>query len=356
MENITIRNAVIEDAAALLQIYSPYVRETAISFEYEVPSLQEFSDRIKVISSKFPYLVLCKNEIPIGYAYASTFHARAAYDRSVELSIYIKSDCRGKGYGKLLYQKLEDELKKRGFAVMYACIAATSRNPDKYLTSASILFHEKMGFENAGYFKNCAQKFGLWYNIVYMQKNLLEEFRDEEKSSCNREVIDLYDNQRRLTGKTVPRNADVTKSLPYRSVVHVCIFNSRMELLIQQRSANKQSAPLKWDFSASGQVVAGESCIEGAMREVYEELGIKLSITEAPALTKVFFNAFNDYYIIRKDLDLSTLNLQESEVAAVKWASREQVLALYMENQFLPYAKSLIELIFDIGEYKDEKK
>lgn len=356
MENITIRNAVIEDAAALLQIYSPYVRESAISFEYEVPSLQEFSDRIKVISSKFPYLVLCKDNITCGYAYASTFHARAAYDRSVELSIYIKADCRGKGYGRLLYQKLEDELKNRGFAVMYACIAATSRNPDKYLTSASILFHEKMGFENAGYFKNCAQKFGLWYNIVYMQKNLLEKYEDEVVFSENQEVIDLYDSKKRITGKTAPRNADVTKSLPYRSGVHVCIFNSKMQLLIQQRSAGKKSAPLMWDFSASGQVDAGESSQQGAVREVREELGINLSIIEAPAVTKVFFNSYNDYYIIRKDFDLSTLKLQESEVAAVQWASRDQVLALYLEEKFMPYAKSLIELIFDIGEYKDEKK
>ena len=356
MEDLTIRNAVTEDAEALLQIYAPYVCETAISLEYEAQSLKEFSDRIKNISSRFPYLVLCKNDIPIGYAYASTFHARAAYDRSVELSIYIKSDCRGNGYGKVLYQKLEEELKNRGFAVMYACITASSRNPDKYLTSASILFHEKLGFENAGYFKNCAQKFGLWYNMVYMQKNLLEEYKDEGDSSASQEVIDLYDSQKHITGKTAARNANVTKSLPYRCVAHVCIFNSKMQLLIQQRSGNKQSAPLMWDFSASGQVDAGENSMQGAMREAKEELGINLSITEAPAFTKLFFNGFNDYYIVRKDFDLSSLKLQKSEVAAVKWASREEVLSLYMENKFLPYAKSLIELIFDIGEYKDEKK
>ena len=75
---------------------------------------------------------------------------------------------------------------------MYACIAASSRNPDQYLTDASIKFHEKLGFTNAGYFQNCAQKFGCWYNIVYMQKNLLLEYKDEHVSSINNEVVDDF--------------------------------------------------------------------------------------------------------------------------------------------------------------------
>jgi len=353
MEKLEIRPVLSEDAKALLEIYAPFVRDTAISFEYEVPSLQEFSNRIENISQKFPYLVLCKDGLPIGYAYASTFHARAAYDKSVELSIYVKKNFHSKGYGRLLYKALESELKKRGFAVMYACIAASSRNPDKKLTDDSIKFHEKMGFENAGYFKNCAKKFGCWYNIVYMQKNLLDEYKDDTSSDESIEVVDVYDNQKRITGKTFIRTDKFTRDRVLRDIVHICIFNSEKKLLIQQRAFSKKSGAAMWDFSASGQVISGESSQQGAMRELKEELGLSLTIKEAPVVTKIFFNSYNDYYVIPYDIELKNLKLQESEVQNVKWASREEVLQLHKEKKFLSYPKSLIELIFDVGEGKD---
>ncbi len=353
MEKIEIRFVKLEDSSKLLAIYAPYIEETAISLEYEVPSEEEFRERIKTISKKFPYLVLLKNNEPLGYAYASVFHARAAYDKSVELSIYIRKDCHRCGYGRMLYKKLEEELRNRGFAVMYACIAATSRSPDENLTDASIVFHEKMGFENAGYFKNCAKKFGRWYNMVYMQKNLLSEYKDDIPSKSNLEVIDVYDNQKRITGKTLLRTDLFGKKKLLRSIIHVCIFNSKNELLIQQRAACKKSGANIWDFSASGQVLAGENSQQGAMREVLEELGLSVKINIAPVVTKIFFNSFNDYYVIRKDFDLSSLKLQESEVQNVRWASRREVLNLLEQKKFLSYPKSLVELIFDVGEFKD---
>lgn len=351
MDNILIRSACVGDASALLEIYKPYVENTAITLEFEVPSLSEFENRIKTISSKFPYLVLCQNGKPLAYAYASTFHARAAYDQSVELSIYVSEKLRGKGFGRQLYQALQEELYKRGFAVMYACIAASSRNPDQNLTDASIKFHEKMGFVNAGYFQNCAKKFGRWYNMVYMQKNLLSGYDDEEISSG--EVVDVYDVQKRITGKTIPRSDFFENNGILRLVIHCCVFNSKGELLIQQRSANKKTGANLWDFSASGQVMAGESSQDGACRELEEELGFVEKITSAPVFTKIFFNSYNDYYIIWKDCDLNSIRLQKDEVQSVKWASRDCVLELRNKNQFLSYPSSLINLVFDIGQHKD---
>lgn len=83
MSDIIVRPVELDDACSILQIYAPYVKNTAISFECEIPKLQEFKERIKQITQKFPYLVLCKDGEILGYAYASTFHARAAYNHSV---------------------------------------------------------------------------------------------------------------------------------------------------------------------------------------------------------------------------------------------------------------------------------
>ncbi|MCR5189782.1 MAG: GNAT family N-acetyltransferase [Treponema sp.] len=352
MKEVFIRPVQIEDAQSLLSIYKPYVENTAVSFECQVPDLQEFTERIKAISSRYPYLVLCKNDEVLGYAYASVFHARSAYDKSVELSIYIHRDFHGMGFGRLLYQALEKELSLRGFAVMYACIAASSRNPDKNLTDASIKFHEKMGFTNVGYFQNCAIKFGNWYNMVYMQKNLLSNYVDEDAASAG-EVVDVYDIEKRRTGKTLPRSDFFENNGILRLVIHVCIFNSKGELLIQQRSNSKKTGAGLWDFSASGQVLSGESSQQGACREVKEELDLDVKIEEAPVFTKVFFNSYNDYYILWKDCDLSSVKLQKDEVGAVDWASRDAVLDMRRTGKFLSYPESLINLVFDIGQHKD---
>lgn len=353
MEGVYIRSVRVEDAQCLLLIYKPYVENTAVSFECKVPDLQEFSERINTISARFPYLVLCLNDGILGYAYASVFHARSAYDKSVELSVYVDKDFHGKGYGRLLYQALEKELCERGFAVMYACIASSSRNPDQYLTDVSIKFHEKMGFVNAGYFQNCAQKFGHWYNIVYMQKNLLPEYKDADVSSIYNEVVDVYDNQKRITGKTILRSDFFENNGILRLVIHAAVFNSKGELLIQQRALSKKTGAGLWDFSASGQVVAGETSQDGVCRELKEELGVDIEVCQPPVFTKIFFNSYNDYYVFWKDLDVSSLKLQKEEVESVKWASREEVLKLRDEELFLSYPKSLIELVFDIGQRKD---
>ena len=121
--NIHIRTASPDDAAALLAIYAPYVRETAITFEYEVPSTEEFARRITHTLKKYPYLVAEKDHTILGYAYAGPFHERAAYDWAVETSIYVDQNLKHSGIGGLLHDALENALKKQGILNMNACIA-----------------------------------------------------------------------------------------------------------------------------------------------------------------------------------------------------------------------------------------
>lgn len=155
------RLATKADAAALLAIYKPYVENTAITFEYDLPSLSEFASRIEQIGSKFPYLVALENEKIIGYAYASPYRTRAAYDWVVELSIYLDENERQHGAGTQLYQKLLGLLTLLNYQRAYACI--TSPNPE------SIGFHQKFGFQQIGFFQNSGYKFGQWYGIVWLE-------------------------------------------------------------------------------------------------------------------------------------------------------------------------------------------
>ena len=166
-----IRSARPEDAEALLTIYAPYVEKTAITFEYEVPSIQDFARRITETLKSFPYLVLEDGGEIRGYAYAGTFKGRSAYDWAVETTVYIRQNAHGKGYGKALYTALEDELKRRHFLNAYACIAY-SETEDETLTHASPLFHEHMGYTLCGTFRQCGYKFGRWYDMIWMEKHL----------------------------------------------------------------------------------------------------------------------------------------------------------------------------------------
>lgn len=170
MENqVTIRVAREEDAKELLAIYTPYVEHTAITFEYDVPSVEEFSERIRHIQQKYPYLVAQIDGQIVGYAYASAFKTRAAYDWAVETSIYVKMDQKRKGIGTKLYDTLEQILKKQGIINVNACIAYPEEN-DEYLTKDSVYFHEKTGYHLVGQFHQCGYKFQRWYHMVWMEK------------------------------------------------------------------------------------------------------------------------------------------------------------------------------------------
>ncbi len=171
--NLTIRMASSKDAEAILAIYAPYITDTAITFEYDIPSISEFSDRIRQTLRKYPYLVAVEKERIIGYAYASPFKARAAYDWAVETTIYLAPDCQGKGYGKKLYYALEDLLKKQNIINLNACIAYATVE-DTHLTNTSTLFHEHLGYKKVAHFTQCGYKFGTWYDMIWMEKILGE--------------------------------------------------------------------------------------------------------------------------------------------------------------------------------------
>ena len=166
---MTIRSATTADAARLLEIYSWYVENTAISFEYAVPSLNEFEDRISGTLERFPYLVLEEDNVIQGYAYAGLFRIRAAYAHCCELSIYLDRSARGRGYGRKLYEELEKELGKLGYRNLYACIGDPIAE-DEHLTRNSEQFHQHMGFTKIGTFHRCGRKFDRWYNMIYMEK------------------------------------------------------------------------------------------------------------------------------------------------------------------------------------------
>lgn len=164
-----IRTVTPDDAPALLQIYSYYVKNTAISFEYDVPTIDEFRRRIEHTLLKYPYIAAEDNGKIIGYAYAGPFKERAAYDWAVETTIYVDKDSRGGGIGKALYLELESILKKQGILNLNACIAYTEKD-DCYLTNGSPEFHKKSGYHTVGRFSKCGCKFGKWYDMIWMEK------------------------------------------------------------------------------------------------------------------------------------------------------------------------------------------
>ena len=156
-KSLSIRIASPHDAAALLRIYGPYVEKTAITFEYEVPSVEEFQGRIAGTLEKYPYLIAEEEGRILGYAYAGSFHPRKAYEHSAELSIYLAPNARHRGIGKKLYARLEE-------------ILAFTEKEDPFLPKDSPLFHEHMGFQTAGRFHHCGYKFHRWYDMIWMEK------------------------------------------------------------------------------------------------------------------------------------------------------------------------------------------
>ena len=168
--SIRILPATAADAAELLAIYAPYVTDTAVSFEYDVPTVEEFADRIRKFSARYPYLkaVEAGGRI-LGYAYAHAFIERRAYDWSVETTIYLDREQRHRGLGTLLYRELERRLKAMGVLNMNACIAVYKEG-DPYLTDDSPRFHEHYGFTEVGIFHDSGYKFGRWYDMVWMEK------------------------------------------------------------------------------------------------------------------------------------------------------------------------------------------
>lgn len=186
--SIAVRLATLEDAAELLAIYAPYVEQTAITFEYVVPTVEEFEARIRNTLKKYPYLVAEQHGEILGYAYAGEFKSRAAYAWNVETSIYIKQGKKRMGLGRLLYAELERLLKQQGVLNLYACIAYPEEE-DEHLTRDSVAFHERLGYRMIGTFYQCGYKFNHWYHMVWMEK-LIGEHRKLQPPITRFELLD----------------------------------------------------------------------------------------------------------------------------------------------------------------------
>lgn len=159
-----IRLARESDAEELLEIYRPYVETTSITFETEVPTVEEFAGRIRDTLTKFPYLVIEEDGAILGYAYAHPFHQRAAYGWTVESSVYVRQDVRHGHVGSLLYQALMERLERQG--VRNVCAVVTVPN------EPSMAFHARMGFTSAGILPNFGYKMGEWHGVEYLYRQL----------------------------------------------------------------------------------------------------------------------------------------------------------------------------------------
>lgn len=157
---ITIRLATPEDAAAMLAVYAPYVRETVITFEYEVPTLPEFRRRVEETLPRFPWLLAQDDAGSVlGYAYASPYHSRAAYQWGAEGSIYLCPEAQGTGLAAPLYRCLLKLVALQGIRSFYGCI--THPNP------ASEAFHRKLGFRELAIFPQAGYKQGRWLDVLW---------------------------------------------------------------------------------------------------------------------------------------------------------------------------------------------
>ena len=165
-----IRTATADDAATLREIYRPYVERTAVSFELEVPSIEEFQRRISVAVEEWSWLVAEVNGRQVGYAYGSPHRAREAYRSSVETSAYVYEDYQRQGIGRALYVQLLAELRERGFG---SAFAGTTLPND-----ASVRFHESLGFQPIGVFPRVGRKFGAWHDVAWFYRPLQDSDQD----------------------------------------------------------------------------------------------------------------------------------------------------------------------------------
>ena len=171
MSEYIIRDAVPEDAQRLVEIYSYYVEDTAVSFEYDVPTVEDFTGRINTISAGYPYLVCEKDGVILGYAYLSAYSTRKAYSWTAMTSIYVDRDARRQGIGKMLYEELEERAGELGIVNLLAGIAYCEKE-DEHLTHDSVSFHLREGYEEVAHMKTVGKKFDRWYDLLWMQKKL----------------------------------------------------------------------------------------------------------------------------------------------------------------------------------------
>ena len=163
-QHFVIRRAAAGDAAALLDIYAPYIRDTAITFEYDVPAAEEFAARIGDIARTHPDRVCERDGRPVGYAYAHNIRERAAYDWAAELSVYLAPAAQGQGAGTALYRCLIDLLAMQNLRILYGCVTLPNEKSER--------LHEKLGFAPVGVWHGAGWKFGRWHDVGWLEKRL----------------------------------------------------------------------------------------------------------------------------------------------------------------------------------------
>lgn len=161
-----IRLAGEEDIEDIREIYRPYVEKTTVSFEWELPSREEFMARFQRITKEFPWLVYDINGKTAGYAYSERVFERTAYQWSVDMAVYIHPDYHNRGAGRKLYHALEELLKLQGYINVYALV--TKQN------HASVAFHKAEGYTEVAGFPHAGFKMGQWLEVIWFQKTLLE--------------------------------------------------------------------------------------------------------------------------------------------------------------------------------------
>ncbi|MFV0352508.1 MAG: GNAT family N-acetyltransferase [Oscillospiraceae bacterium] len=183
---VCIRYATQQDVPSMLAIYAPYVKETLVSFEYEVPTPQDFAARVKALQPDMPWIVYEEDEKILGYAYASRFGVRAGFDWSAETSVYLDKEAQGKGVGQKLYQILFGLMQAMGYATLYARIAVPNMQSEK--------FHLKMGFTCEAVLKKVGFKFDSFVDLAYYTLQLCPKDHPLPKP---RKLKDLTDDELR---------------------------------------------------------------------------------------------------------------------------------------------------------------
>jgi len=162
-----IRPAVLPDVAAILEIYRPYIEQTTVTFEYDVPTAAQFTERFQTITAQYPWLVWEEQGEILGYAYGSPAFERTAFQWTADLSVYLREEARGRGIGRSLYEAVEQLLRRQGYCLCYGVV--TDEN------TGSRAFHLAMGYRELAVFPRCAYKFGRPLGIVWYEKCLRTE-------------------------------------------------------------------------------------------------------------------------------------------------------------------------------------
>lgn len=156
-----IRDVTINDVKQIVDIYNYYVLNSIVTLDLIPFSEQDFEEKIKIISSQFPFIVYEENNVLLGYAYSNTFRMKPAYNKTVELTIYLKHDELGKQIGKKMYSELLDRLKKQNYHVVIGGLTLPN--------DASIKLHENFGFEKVAHFKEVGYKFDKWHDVGFWE-------------------------------------------------------------------------------------------------------------------------------------------------------------------------------------------